>query len=396
MAHCASSTRAPRLASRVGAVLACLSAFTLPSVSRAGIDQYAFSQLDWYQGTTLHTANSIWGQVDLQVTPDPTAVLYMNVVGDAGYGPAWITQNFPIFPATVGEPAGLTVYFDLQDLGLSSGVDLSSMNARIQVDLAPLSVAPSGPLSNAPVADAVRSATGHGAGLPPVLLPPSGHKAPPGAPQEKDQHRYMPRVQENINNCITGAYARSIKWLDQEYDLAGLDPNKTAQQVYADLNNLGVGQGSGGGKTEEQMITIKANYLHNLDSRFVTKFLDVSDFLGNVPGATEITNVNLLDWLTGEMRTEDVELFYDSHCITVTEIYKQGGKTFLGYSDDEHQSNPLDTIGDTRQKEGELVFRDGTWYFNNARLDYIVSESPEPTALSLLSLGALALLRRRR
>jgi len=351
--------------------------------------------LDWYDGDILHTPNSLWGELDLTVTPHPTDCYYVNVVADAGSGPSWIIQNFPVFPASAGAPNTQAVYFNLEELGISSGTDLSSMNALMAVDGAPLAAAPSGPMAPATVGNYVQRAGGHNVEAPFAVPTPVGFKAT-GAATNLNQHSDMPSVQEHVKNCITGSYARSIKWLDIRYDLKNLAAGRTAQDVYNDLNSLGVGHGSGKGKTEEEMLTLKANYLKNLDNRFYTKFMDVSDYLGEVPGATEIKNVPLVSWLYEEMETEDVELFFDGHCVTITGIYTAGGEIFLKFRDDEHQSNPPDTKGDSKEKSGLLTLRDGKYYFNGGRVDYIVSESPEPGTMVLLAVGWMLLLRRRR
>lgn len=375
-------------AARSALSLACL--LSASAAARAvNIDQYAFSQLDWYQGATPVELNSLWGRLDLDFTPDPAATYYLNVVANAAGSPnAWIVQNYPVFPVFSGAPTAQTVYFDLSMLGLSSGENLTTLNAYLHLAPAALTTPPPGTFAPQTVADQDRIATGHNGSLASPGVP-AGHQGV-GEATLPIQHQAVPAVQEHVDNCITGAYARSIKWLDNQYDLANLPAATTAQQVYETLNGLGVGHGSGAGNTEEQMLTIKANYLHSLDARAYTKFLDVSNDLGTVPGATEITTPNLLDWLARELATEDVELCYDSHCITITGYYKQSSQVYLRYRDDEHQSNPPDAIGDSREKEGLLTFSGGRWLFDNAQIDYIVSESvPEPATL-LLALGGLA------
>ena len=186
------------------------------------------------------------------------------------------------------------------------------------------------------------------------------------------RYKNVPSVQEAINNCITGSYARSIKWLDNEYDLANLTASATGQDVYDNLTGLGVGHGTGMGKTEDEMLTLKADYLYGLDNRTVTKFVDYG-YLGNVQNATEVTTANLSQWLADELETEDIEMCYDGHCVCITGMYKQGNKTFLRYRDDEEQGN--DSAGDNRTKVGELVNDSGVWKFKGSKVDYVVSES---------------------
>jgi len=108
----------------------------------------------------------------------------------------------------------------------------------------------------------------------------------------------------------------------------------------------------------------------------------------NVTGCTEETPDNLKEWLEKELKTEDVELCYDSHCIAITGIYTQGDKTFLEYRDDENQGN--DSAGDTAEKEGELTHTADGWTFDGSGVDYVVSDSVGHT-LILYSLMAMAL-----
>ena len=187
----------------------------------------------------------------------------------------------------------------------------------------------------------------------------------------------MPAVQEAHNNCITGSYARSLKWLDNEYDLENVPNTKSAQDIYDDLVGLGVGNGTGSGISEEAMLEAKAEYFEGLDGRAVTKFVDLTGWMSDdVEGCTEEKPENLKDWLEEELETEDVEMCYNGHCVTITGIYEQGGKTFLEYRDDERQGNPDE--GDTAEKEGELTqVAGGGWNFKGAQVDYIVSESLE-------------------
>ena len=342
----------------------------------------SFSQLDWYYQDTPLMLNSLWGRIDIITTPD-SAFWYMNVVADAGYGPAWILKNYPIFPKEYNLPNEQVVYFNINELGLIEGISLEEISAIISFDRIPLQIQPHGDIYVYNVTSSIRDAWGHSQEPPQTVGEPVGHNAT-GEVTDAIKHTNLSSVQEAPNNCITGAYARSIKWLDSEYDLENLPAGETAQDIYDDLNASGVGHGSGQGLDEEEMLEEKAEYLKGLDGRAVTKFVDLTGWMSNdVTGCTEENPDNLKDWLQKELETEDVEMCYDNHCIIITGIYTQGGKVFLEYRDDEQQGN--NSAGDTAEKEGELTQEGDQWLFDGSPVDYVVSESineaPEKPAI---------------
>ena len=182
---------------------------------------------------------------------------------------------------------------------------LGEIIAIITYDLDPQQTQPQGEFYPNYVTTSIRDAWGHTIEIPETVGKPEGHKAN-GEVENATKHTNVPSVQEYHNNCITGSYARSIKWLDNEYGLENLPAGTTAQDIYDDLNESGVGHGSGQGKTEEEMLEIKAAYLSGLDGRAVTKFVDLTGWMSNnVTGCTEETPDNLKDWLEEELETED-------------------------------------------------------------------------------------------
>ena len=150
------------------------------------------SQLDWYNGETLVAENSSWGQLDLDITPDDNNTFYLNVVGQSSSAPAWIIQNYPIFSSGIGTSNNQAVYFDITDLGLPSGSDLTSLNTLIRITPDPISEEPTGLLSIVPVDTIERRATGHNLPLTNVNEP-SGHKAE-GKADKPIQHKNVPKI----------------------------------------------------------------------------------------------------------------------------------------------------------------------------------------------------------
>ena len=368
----------------------------------ASISNISFGQLDWYDDNgLLHTADSSWGRMDMTFIPDATDIFYLNVVGNAGNGESWIIQNMPILSADFWENSRQSVDFNIVDLGLSTGTDLLNMDVFFSVDATPLLAEPIGLFNNFLVSDVEQRTTGGFlAPFPIDVGQPAGQKAK-GPVTKVIQHKNVPGIQEGHSKCLTGAFGRSISWLNQEYNLGY---NKTPQEIYNELFALNIGQGLGD-NNYSRMIRDKANYLNgianNAGTNAVTKLLDIQNIFGNIEGVKKETRTDLINWLYRELPTEDVELDYGHHIVTVTGIYMQDGMTYVKYRDDETQSN--DNAGDTEEKRGKLTLKDGMYFFrrdpekgtpsNDFKVRVTISESvkvPEPTStLSLLVLGTL-------
>ena len=375
--------------------------FLLPcSLQAAAVTNVSFGQLDWYDQTgSLHTANSSWGRMDMTILPDGSPTSYLNVVAHAGGANAWIIQNMPVFSLSVGEYFRQSVDFDIVDLGLSEGADLSSIMALISVDATPQDVAPAGPGLAFTVSDVTQSATGGFSPFPVEVGRPAGHKAR-GEATDVFQHKNVPAVQEGVALCLPGSMARSLGWLNTEYNLGG---TKTAQQIYEDLVALKIGQPFPETGPYAKHIQKKSDYSK---PKIVTKVLDLTNRVGPIEGVEQTEGGNLIDWLRKELTTEDVELDYGHHIVTITGMFLQGDERYVKYRDDEHQGSDL--LGDDSEKKAKLTFKDGKWFFrdnpffgpdgDDFEVKMLISESvPEPSAAVLMLLGvtALAALRKR-
>ena len=368
----------------------------------ASISNISFGQLDWYDDNgLLHTADSSWGRMDMTVIPDANDIFYLNVVGKAGNGESWLIQNMPILSADFGEKSRQSVDFNIVDLGLSTGTNLLNMDVLLSVDPTPLLSNPTGLFNNFLVSDVKQRTTGGFLAPFPINVgQPAGQKAN-GLVTKVIQHKNVPGIQEDLNKCLTGAFGRSISWLNQEYRLGY---NKTTQEIYDELFARNIGSGLGD-NNYSRMIRDKANYLNgiasNAGTNAVTKLLDIQNIFGDIEGVIEKKNIDLIDWLYQELPTEDVELDYGHHIVTVTGIYMQDGMTYIKFRDDEHQGDP--NSGDSVEKRGKLTLKDGMYFFRRDpepgipdeafKVRVTISESvhvPEPTStLSLLALGAL-------
>lgn len=384
-------------------LLAVFGVTLLPTTAQATavVSNVSFAQGSWY--TTAGSPallNSTFGRFDFDATPDPLTTSYLNLVGTYGANSAWMVRNFPLFdavvtPGTVRFAADL----DLADVGISDGTALSSMDYRFTVTTAPLSVAPGGTDSTAsvtPVTYGLRRITAPGGEGKPDA--PSPHKPSVPAPAtDVVEHKGVPRVMEDDSECMPGAFARSIGWLNSAYNL---NYPKTAQEIYSDLKAL---IGSGVGHPENKRIELKAGYLHDkVSNRAVTKVRDVQGLLPPMTGVEEDDTTDVLAWIRREMNTEDVELAVTyasggAHIVTLVGLFKQGDDWYMRYRDDESQVGQGAGAGDTGIKTARFGKNTSGYWFGDpsARVYYAVSESvPEPAAA--LSIGLLTILTRRR
>ena len=387
---------------RVGFGVLALGMTGLMRVEAAAIVSPEFGQLDWFDSSgSLQTQNSSWGRVVMNVVPDAGAVSYLNIVGDAGSGSAWIVQNMPIFPTSVGAPSRQAVEFSIADLGLAAGTRLAGMNAFFSLDSAPRSTAPAGVGAAFAVASVAEQTTGSPLGGPlGDVGAPAGHKARAES-TKVIQHKGVPAVEELKNQCLPGSLARSIGWLNTEYKLGS---PKTAQEIFKDLLALKIGADFASATNGyEDMLGHKATYLDGLAGasgrHAKTKVLDLNNRIGPIPGVREETGIDLIEWLYRELPTEDVELDWESHIVTITGIYMQGGQTFVRYKDDRQGDGKADDF----EIDAPLTLVDGKYKIRSGRtgkefqVQMVISESiPEPATLPLLAIGVAMLVWGRR
>jgi hypothetical protein len=82
----------------------------------------SFSQLDWYdENSVLRVPNSSWGRIDVDVQGHDSEFRYLNVGAATSAGTAWMVGNLPIFPDPDDRTWPQTIYFDINDLGVTEG-----------------------------------------------------------------------------------------------------------------------------------------------------------------------------------------------------------------------------------------------------------------------------------
>jgi hypothetical protein len=247
-------------------------------------------------------------------------------------------------------PMGQSADFDIVDLGISEGTPLTNMQVVVEVDTSPISSIPTGTYVPVSVDQVTEIALG-GPGRITEPGEPAGIKPGPNVPTNIIQHANVPSVQEEVNGCLPGSMARSIRWL-----LIGSP--KTAQQIYDDLVKL---MGAYGTKTYSQRIALKAAYLNSLSFGSTTGVLELNGDLGVIPGVEKFPQQDLITFLYQQLVIHDVELEYGNHIVTVTGIYQQGGNTYVRFRDDEEQGD--NNKGDANEKVGKLTLQGGKYYF---------------------------------
>jgi hypothetical protein len=362
-----------------------------------GISNIEFYQADWYDGDgVLQVSSSSWGRMDFDLDPDASSIYYLNVAAAQSTASAsWIVQNMPLFSADIGSVADrLSVDFDIKELGISVGDALGSINMTYSISASVLASIPVGGASVYSVSsiDYLMAGGTKGDNSFGDVGSPAGHKATEEvAKTDVIQHKNVPGVQEGNKRCLAGALARSMGWLNVEYKAGSA---KTAQDFYNDLRAKDVGSQTGDAKVTsyEDDIKEKDKQLQSLHVS-ETKIGDLDNRLGAIEGVKEDSTTDLIEWLKKELKTEDVELDYGRHIVTITGFYKQGGKTFVKFRDDEKQGD--DTKGDTTEKEAELYKEMDKYYFrvkdsgSSFQVKALISESfiPEPASMILLGLG---------
>lgn len=362
--------------------------------STVTVTEITFGQLDWFgPDGSLAQADSLYGQMGWSYDPDPTTTYYLNVnVALTSGGPAsWVTQNLPLFAVDNDDFSTRSegVYFNLAELGLTAGTDLSQIYYSVTVDSTIRTTDPGPAVAFAVVETLERRATDS-----PDESPDPGPFVDPGepegvkldaAPAKQNKARDVKGVQEGNSKCCAGAFARSIDWLNRKHKLG---MTKNAQQIYDDLIAAGVSQpGLGGPNSRDEWIERKNQYARaQTGKRIVTKVWErTASTVDETEGVNQETG-DFANWLKREIKSEDVEVAYfypgNAHIVTVLEVYTKGGDTYVKYRDDEEQSD--NTKGDGKGgakypavKHARIYKKNGKYHFESDKntIYFAVSES---------------------
>jgi hypothetical protein len=352
--------------------------------------QVQAAQLDLFASDRAEVSrDTFWLAFEYTYHPLADGDRFLNVVAQApGGNEAWVIENLPIFEDVSGEhkPVSETAYVNLAQLGLQPGADLTSICYTASLTLDLLETQPTGELRCLDVS-ALEYVAGDDESF--ALAGPFDPGAPePISFQQKptklgtNKKQTFNSVQEGDKQCMAGALARSLDWLNREYMLGS---KKKAQKIYADLVNAGAtqlgGPGDSAAATEGKRLAAKQSYVNQeFGGKVVTKTWDPGANVNTPTGMTE-SGGDFAAWLKAEWETEDVELAFRSagfaHIVTLTEVAENADGSFMvKFRDDGQQRDG--NGGDKGPKNGKIFQSGGTWYFNNTNfpLQFAISESP--------------------
>lgn len=377
----------------------------LPALSAAGESVrpgqgVELSQVDWtFPGAEQPDSPHGMVSVDFERLARATGIRsgYLNVATDVG----WVVRNLPILP-------------DLHCGGLSTLFDLGG-DGEVPILIAALELTPQPLLAYAPAPSA-----GSFFEVGSVPFDAQGRNAlmavPPAAPPDPDALVFLPgglisgvvqeghpSVEQDDNQCGPASVANSLQWLEDEY---GVDvPHDHVPGIEGDPPGSLVGQldeamGREQGETvpDEQAILGKLRYIdrNGLADDLVVKhwggaFAAGAFTAGGIISEDQsVDGPPLFDWILGELEAgEDVELAlgFDGgggHWVDVIAAGRILGVPWIAWVHDADQGDP----GGTEPDEGGTVWTPVVGGraagFQNATLDFAMSESPRPTTLECL------------
>ncbi len=395
----------------------------LPSDNALLLEQIDFR----YGGQGNSGLNSAIGQMTIDISALRNAVPYssgyVNVADNSGN---WIVRNLPIMDASVYDHSTITTKFNL---GVADGSQVSWMNAY--VDYSPVAVTsfgvgstPSWSVSD--VGNALGGFIDAVAGYVDPLDLSDLSFVSGGAITGTYQTGHM-NVQTAQYQCAPMSVANSLQWLEEhqginvQHDhvigIKGDDSLVGKLDTYMDRwVHPDHPRTDGAGLNAGPILEGKLEYasLHDLE------FLVIKH--QGMLGGGDVSHHGLtshgqgaaidIDWIITQIENdEDVEMGYSfgggGHFVEITGAGRVLGLPWITYRSDHQQSDvdqddpttpgidETDTRG-TDKIDFTFLWGNGMLFEpGNAEMAFVISQSiPEPTSLSLLTLGVLVLIRR--
>ena len=323
-----------------------------------------FDQLDW-QGISSSTTDSSWGRATIDfVGFSSTQYFNLNIGGN------WVIQNMGV-DSLFGTGVNQTVS-TMFDLGVAAGTDVATLDYGFAFSNTPDLVAPVVSTFGESVASTSYQIGGEGG----VDLGGGGSKDAP-ATQDGDNPatitmsaklpniNQMPNQVQGENECAPGAVSNSIMYL--------INTGKIPATTTNSLSDLKTALGTTATGTPASWYQTKKTFY---DGVLDTEYLEPTD---------------LMDLIDAVNAGKDVEVDLKGHVAVVVGVRKfSDGRVELDIYDDNQTDTESDPVRTVQIIDGKI---------GGMELERFVVESiPTPAALpaGLISLGAMALRRRRR
>ncbi len=275
-----------------------------------------FFQLD-YEIDGVQYWNTDWGMVEVPIPDSAVSVRFVNLAVDG----RWELGNIPVArtvpPGTVQK---MSYYFDL---GVTSGVDVTSLTYDYVLSDVPLQTMPQGS-NGAPVTAAKRTVW---SGIQNELLtmgPATGYGILEGPPEWVGHGIRMINQEQECRECVPASISNSLKFLKQRWNL-DVDDGKISKNKIKQV----VGQDNSGTNPDVWPGRLK-DYLDS----------------NGLPIESTLKTQDVLEAWNGLRDDHDVLVGSAKHLVTVTAMYRYpDGVYVIQFVDDLEQGRP----GGTRE-----------------------------------------------
>ena len=317
-----------------------------------------FNQVDFFFNGSLVQANSDWGEFTVEFIPGDD-VEFINVLANAGGPNEWIVRNVPLIPSSL-DPSefAFSTYFDLGQLGVTSGTDISSLNYCFTQSTLPSSSAPDcipHQLAFVGNSSAITN-SGVPSGVTAVGPPPAADVfdfLDPFIGVEICWHEGMPNCVQGHNQCGPGAATNSLHWLAKEngWALKNADIQQTLGDLVSAMGTDNVGTWDGpwdghAGFASGKLKFAKDKSLpltnHYTGGEELPKTGDFVDPRGN--GRAVRDGDATWAWVEKELdKGQDVEVMTATHWVVLEGKISWGNVHLVSYRDDNLQHGAATT-----------------------------------------------------
>lgn len=383
-----------------------LTAFTAFAVTCWG-QTFEFNQMSYVDPGDASETQVISSrfQFDVEYAPS-SSTQYYNLYVDTPHGVEWAVQNMPLLSlsdAGSGSPLKFSSYWDL---GSGFETPVTGMNASALVTGSPLGQTDFGTFFGVGVGQTWRYSNGGVPsgdnflyGNPSVYIPGAGFSA--------NFRPTMPNITQEKNYCGPGSATNSLAWLAQQNGFTLPDTLPALQTKLA-----GYMGNNHDGNWDDDQVKAKLKYIKEnnlpLEVHYVGgRNLPTNGNYTTGDGTARNDGRITWNWITSEMnKGQDLMFMTDKHWVVGAGFVTIGSNKYLVYRDDKYQKGADTTNAQAMENASRwcLTCYDdvnntidiGGWGHLPLKAVVATSPVPEPTALAVLGIGVVALLRRRK